>query len=392
MDRRTCACVAARSPGRDGARRRPASAEPHRVRRAAARDRRIRRAVALRGGRAAACRHDPIRAHVATRVGARADRPAAPAPPGFAGGAQSLPGGGDPAGVRPADLVVGGDAPDPIAAHRAHDALLAQPLRVEPAEGALHEADVRAERPAQAACGRQLRPAPARRREGPGDGDLSRLGLEPQGQAEREFRARGDGALHPRRRALHRSRRPRGGARLHRLVDRPGFGRLPVAAGAARRGYEDRPRQDRQLRRRRGARHPALAPRERRVRRDEAVARVRVPRARCGRGPPHRPEVPSLQLRGQGRAAGTAPLAGVLGPREPRCADQVAGRPGRGHHARARLPGRRPAAARARRRAARTEPVLPAERQGLAGRRGMDQLLDLARAQGFRRAHLPRRG
>ena len=84
--------------------------------------------------------------------------------------------------------------------------------------------------------------APARRREGPGDGDLSRLGVEPQGQAERELRARGDGALHPRRRALHRSRRPRGGARLHRLVDRPGLGGLQVAARAARRRREDRAR------------------------------------------------------------------------------------------------------------------------------------------------------
>ena len=83
-------------------------------------------------------------------------------------------------------------------------------------------------------------------------------------------------------------------------------------------------------------------------------------------------------------------VAGVLGAGESRRADQVAGRPRRRDDACARFPRRRPAAARARRRAARTEPVLAAERQGLAGRRGVDQLVDPARAEGIHRADLPR--
>ena len=46
------------------------------------------------------------------------------------------------------------------------------------------------------------------------------LQTEPQGRAERELRPRADGAVHARRRQLHRGRRKRGRAGVHRLVDR----------------------------------------------------------------------------------------------------------------------------------------------------------------------------
>ena len=47
-----------------------------------------------------------------------------------------------------------------------------------------------------------------------------------KGAAQRELRARGDGALHARRRPLHRAGRQGGGARLHRLEPRPRRRRL----------------------------------------------------------------------------------------------------------------------------------------------------------------------
>ena len=67
-------------------------------------------------------------------------------------------------------------------------------------------AHVPAERHAARACHRQLRRAAARDREGSGDARLSRRRAKPQRRAEREFRARGDGALHARRGPLHRAR------------------------------------------------------------------------------------------------------------------------------------------------------------------------------------------
>ena len=103
-----------------------------------------------------------------------------------------------------------------------------------------------------------------------------------RGAAERELRARGDGALHARRRPLHRARHQGSRARVHRLEPRPRHRRVRVPPRAARRRREDRARPHRPLRRRRGARHPARAaarPREFIV--AQAVARVRLARARC---------------------------------------------------------------------------------------------------------------
>ena len=72
----------------------------------------------------------------------------------------------------------------------------------------------------------------------------------------------------------------------------------------------------RQLRRRRGARHPALAPRDAPSSSSTKLWREFVsPEPDAAEVRRMAAEVPSLQLRGQGRAAGTAPLAGVLGPR-----------------------------------------------------------------------------
>ena len=114
-----------------------------------------------------------------------------------------------PRGHRAARVVGAGDARDAVAAHRADDAVLAQPLRVEPAEGALRAAHVRAERDAARARARQLRDAAARGVEGAGDARLPRRRAEPARPAQRELRARGDGALHAGRRAVHRSRTSR---------------------------------------------------------------------------------------------------------------------------------------------------------------------------------------
>ena len=71
-------------------------------------------------------------------------------------------------------------------------------------------------------------PRPAgRRRAGPGDADLARRRHQHQGEAAGELRPRADGAVLARRRLLHRRRRLRGGARVHRLE--------PESSGATRR-------------------------------------------------------------------------------------------------------------------------------------------------------------
>ena len=78
--------------------------------------------------------------------------------------------------------------------------------------------------------------------------DLARRPVEPQGEAQREPGPRADGAVHARRRPLHRGRRE---------GSRPGPDRLHGRAGAVpgprrspRRRREDDPRQDRPVRRR----------------------------------------------------------------------------------------------------------------------------------------------
>ena len=99
----------------------------------------------------------------------------------------------------------------------------------------LADAHVPAEPALPAPCARQLRRAAARGFEGPGDGGLPRQRIQPQGPAQRELRARGDGALHAGRGELHRARRQGGRARLHRLEHRPRHGRVRVPRRAPRR-------------------------------------------------------------------------------------------------------------------------------------------------------------
>ena len=84
----------------------------------------------------------------------------------------------------------------------------------------LARAHVPAERDAARQCARQLRHAAARGVEGSRDAHLPRRRAEPQGPAEREFRARSDGALHARRGPLLGAGRQGSGARVHRLEPR----------------------------------------------------------------------------------------------------------------------------------------------------------------------------
>ena len=179
-------------------------------------------------------------------------------------------------------LVGAGDAGDAVAAHRADDAVLAQPFRVEPAEGAHRAAHVPAERHAARARARQLRRAAARDREGSGDARLSRQRAEPQGRAEREFRARGDGALHARRRPLHRAGHQGSGARVHRLEPRPRHAASSCSGRALHDdGDQDGARQDRAAST--ATRCSTSCSRGRRPREfvtAQAVARVRLARSR----------------------------------------------------------------------------------------------------------------
>ena len=77
---------------------------------------------------------------------------------------------------------------------------------------------------------------------------------------------------------------------------------------------------------------------------------------------------------------------------EPRGADQIAGRPDRRHAAPVPLRDRRVTAVRAGVAPARPGPVCAAQRQGLAGRRGVDQQRHAAAAQAAARTAVPRAG
>ena len=92
--------------------------------------------------------------------------------------------------ARAARLVGAGDAGDAVAAHRADDALLAQPFRVGPAEGARRAAHVPAERHAARQRHRQFRRAAACDGEGPGDARLSRRRAAARARRTRTSRAR----------------------------------------------------------------------------------------------------------------------------------------------------------------------------------------------------------
>ena len=134
-------------------------------------------------------------------------------------------------------------APERPPAAREDDAVLAQPLRHQPRQGAEPGPDVRPERAAAQPCPGQVRPVAAGDEPGRGHAGLARLQQQRQGQAQRELRPRADGALQPGRRQLHREGRPRGRPRLHRLADRRRrvFGSTPACTTAAPRPFWVRP-------------------------------------------------------------------------------------------------------------------------------------------------------
>ncbi len=69
---------------------------------------------------------------------------------------------------------------------------------------------------------RAFRRAARRGGEGPGDAGVARRPAQRPGAAAGELRPRADGAVHHRRRALHRGGRLRGGAGVHRVEPAPG--------------------------------------------------------------------------------------------------------------------------------------------------------------------------
>ena len=123
---------------------------------------------------------------------------------------------------QPPDVVALRDArkraPGPREAHP----LLAQPLRHQLRKSPQHEAHVRAERDdAQARAG-QVPPVPARYEQGHGHVDLARFQSQCEGSGQRELRPRGDGALFPWSRQLHRKRHPGSRTGIHGLASRHG--------------------------------------------------------------------------------------------------------------------------------------------------------------------------
>src|SRR5260221_103798 len=172
----------------------------------------------------------------------RADHSVLPHPPDERGRAHGEYARGRPTGFRAARVVAARDAAHLEPAHRAHDALLARPLRNGPAEGPVRPAHVPPQRPAAARGAGQLPHAAARRRARSGDAGLPGQRQQPARGPERELRARGDGAVHARRGSLHRARREGGRARLHRMESRARDRRFSLPAPLAVPGREDRAR------------------------------------------------------------------------------------------------------------------------------------------------------
>ena len=215
----------------DGLRRRAPPARAHRIRPHRRRGPRVcGRSPASRASTAAARRAHGRRHHAARlrrtdEPAARAQRPERDAPRSAARSSSSTSGRASSC----ARWWLQRDARHAVAAHRAHDAVLAQPLRVEPAEGALRARSCTA----QNALLRATRSATSATLLHAASKDPAMLiyldnAQQPQGAAERELRARGDGALHARRGQLHRARRQGSGARVHRLEPRPRHRRVPV--------------------------------------------------------------------------------------------------------------------------------------------------------------------
>ena len=128
-------------------------------------------------------------------------------------------------------------------APREADAVLAQPLRHQHRQGARRDPDVPPELPAARARARQVRPVASGDQPRRRHARLARLQQQREGQAERELRPRADGAVHPRRRQLHREGRPRGRPGLHRLAHRrrSGFTSMPRLTTTDRRRCSARP-------------------------------------------------------------------------------------------------------------------------------------------------------
>ena len=122
------------------------------------------------------------------------------------------------------------------------------------------------------------------------------------------------------------------------------------------------------------------------------MARVRVGYARSGRARCGGRTVSFERLRHSRGARRAVVDRRLLGSSQPRRARQVAGGVRRRVGAAVRGFIRRSADAREHRAHARAEPVLSAEREGLAGRRAVDQQHHAARAQAVRRATVPRDG
>ena len=144
-------------------------------------------------------------------------------------------------------------------ARRADDARLARLVRDLARRRRLAEADAGPEQAPAPARARLVRHDAARGHEGPGDAALALGHREHEVVAERELRARADGALHARRRPrLHRARRARAGAGAHRLRQRLEARRrqrqLPLRPRAPR------PRQQAHLRQERHVRLAGLRP------------------------------------------------------------------------------------------------------------------------------------
>ena len=241
---------------------------------------------------------------------------------------------------------------------------------------------------------RQLRRAAARGRERSGDGDLSRQRVQPQGPAQRELRARGDGALHPRRGPLQRdatSRKPRApspaGASIRDTR------RVPCSAGRARR------------RRRRPCSAAAATSTATRCstscwrsRRPPSSSSTKLwrefvsPEPDAGRGQAHRARVPRRRYEIKPLLRAMLPLGGLLRRRDNRAAlikspvDLVVGT--------LRQFGFRPADAAAAR--ARVAPLgqnlfSPPNVKGWPGGEAWINSATLLARKQFARAHLPRR-
>ena len=155
-------------------------------------------------------------------------------------------------GARPA-LVARPDGAHEPAAGRADDARLARLVR-DLGRDQQRAADHPPEQPLPKARARLvLDPAPGRHPR-PGDAALALRDRQHQGLAQRELRARADGALHARRRPrrLHRARRARAGTGADRLAQRlerqPRPGQLPLRQAPPRPRREDDLRQARPLR------------------------------------------------------------------------------------------------------------------------------------------------